>query len=217
MKLYPSLMCINFANVKEEIAALDQTTIAGYHIDIMDGHFVPNMTLGINDITAVASISEKPLDVHLMTADTDTIIEYFLPLDVERICIHYEATLHHDRVLGKIKDSGKLAGIAINPATPIALLTHILDVVDFVLVMTVNPGFAGQSFVPYCMKKIASLSQYRKENGLSFEIEVDGSVREHNLKELAQSGTDSVVLGSALFGAGKENYAAMVEKLSKVE
>ena len=145
MKLYPSLMCVDFARLHTEIPALHNTGVAGYHIDIMDGNFVPNFALGSNDIKAVASLSDKELDVHLMVNNADQAIHSFLDLPVQRICFHHEACVHHHRVVSLIRQKGMKAGIAVNPGTSVSAIADILPELDFVLVMSVNPGFAGRS------------------------------------------------------------------------
>lgn len=201
MKLYPSLMCVDFAKLSTEIAALDATGIAGYHIDIMDGNFVPNFALGSNDIKAVASLSGKELDIHLMVNSVDQAIQPFLNLPAHRICFHYEACVHHHRVVSLIRQKGLKAGMAINPGTSVSAIADILPELDFVLVMSVNPGFAGQKYLDFTTAKMQELDRIRREKGLSFEIEVDGATAPDKIEMLSAIGVDSFVLGTAaLFG-----------------
>ena len=217
MKLYPSLMCVDFAKLNEEIARLDGTDIAGYHIDIMDGNFVPNFALGSNDIKAVAALSKKELDVHLMVNNADAAVHCFLDLPLQRLCFHQEACVHHHRVLNLIRTKGIKAGIAINPGTSLSTIEDMLPELDFVLVMTVNPGFAGQQFLEFVADKIRRLSDMRRERGLQFEIEVDGSTAPDKIRRLSGLGADSFVLGTAaLFGKGRP-YADIVPELMSLD
>ena len=217
MKLYPSLMCVDFAKLHTEIPALHDTDIAGYHIDIMDGNFVPNFALGSNDIKAVASLSDKELDVHLMVNNADQAIHSFLNLPAHRICFHYEACVHHHRVVSLIKQAGMKAGIAINPGTSVSAIADILPELDFVLVMSVNPGFAGQKYLAFTTDKMRELVRIRKERGLSFEIEVDGATAPDKIEMLSAIGVDSFVLGTAaLFNKGRP-YGDIVPELLALE
>lgn len=217
MKLYPSLMCVDFAKLHTEIPALHLTGIAGYHIDIMDGNFVPNFALGSNDIKAVASLSDKELDVHLMVNNADQAIHSFLNLPAHRICFHYEACVHHHRVVSLIRQKGMKAGIAINPGTSVSAIADILPELDFVLVMSVNPGFAGQKYLDFTTDKMRELVRIRQERGLSFEIEVDGATAPDKIEMLSAMGVDSFVLGTAaLFGKGRP-YGDIVPELLALE
>lgn len=217
MKLYPSLMCVDFARLHTEIPALHDTGIAGYHIDIMDGNFVPNFALGSNDIKAVASLSDKELDVHLMVNNADQAIHSFLHLPAHRICFHYEACVHHHRVVSLIRQKGMKAGIAINPGTSVSTIADILPELDFVLVMSVNPGFAGQKYLDFTTDKMRELVRIRRERGLSFEIEVDGATAPDKIEMLSAIGVDSFVLGTAaLFGKGRP-YGDIVPELLALE
>jgi len=217
MKLYPSLMCVDFANLKEEISLLNATDIAGYHIDIMDGNFVPNFALGSNDIRAVAALSKKELDVHLMVNNADAAIHCFLDLPVQRLCFHQEACIHHHRLISLIRQRGIQAGIAINPGTSLSAIEDLLPELDFVLVMTVNPGFAGQQFLEFVADKINRLCTLRREKGLCFDIEVDGATAPDKIQRLARMGVDSFVLGTAaLFGKARP-YGDIVPELMALE
>lgn len=217
MNLYPSLMCVDFARLAQEIASLDATSIAGYHIDVMDGNFVPNLALGSNDIKAVASLSAKTLDVHMMVEHADQAVLPVLELPVQRLCFHQEACTHHHRVVSLIRQRGIQAGIAINPGTSLSTLEDVLPELDFVLVMTVNPGFAGQKYLDFATAKLARLCRMRQERGLHFEIEVDGATAPDKIKMLSAMGVDSFVLGTAaLFGKGRP-YGELVPELLALE
>ena len=183
----------------------------------MDGNFVPNFALGSNDIKAVASLSDKELDVHLMVNNADQAIHSFLNLPAHRICFHYEACVHHHRVVSLIRQKGMKAGIAINPGTSVSVLADILPELDFVLVMSVNPGFAGQKYLDFTTGKMRELVRIRNERGLSFEIEVDGATAPDKIEMLSAIGVDSFVLGTAaLFGKGRP-YGDIVPELLALE
>lgn len=213
MKLYPSLMCVDFARLPQEIASLNATGIAGYHIDIMDGNFVPNFALGSNDIQAVASLTDKVLDVHLMVNTIDQSLPAFLNLPVHRICFHYEACVHHHRAIGLIRQKGIQAGIAINPGTPVSALEALLPELDFVLVMSVNPGFAGQKYLDFTTAKMEQLCSLRREKGWNFEIEVDGATAPDKIRMLSALGVDSFVLGTAALFRKNRPYGEIVPEL----
>jgi len=213
MNLYPSLMCVEFQNLKEEIENFNQTKIAGYHLDIMDGNFVPNFALGTNDILAVRKITDKKLDIHLMVDNTDNQINCFLDKGADRISIHYESTKHLDRTIRLIKSKGIEAGIALNPSTPINVLDEIIGVLDFVLIMSVNPGFASQTYIEYSTNKLQKLVALRKERKLDFDIEVDGSMSEDRIKLLGDIGADSFVLGTASLFKKKEKYDSIINRI----
>lgn len=217
MNLYPSLMCVDFSKLPQEIAALDATGISGYHIDIMDGNFVPNFALGSSDIKAIASLSKKVLDVHLMAEHADRSVLPLLDLPVQRISFHQEACTHHHRVVSLIRQRGIQAGIAINPGTALQTIEDILPELDFVLVMTVNPGFAGQKYLDFVTDKLARLCQMRQQRGLHFDIEVDGATAPDKIKMLSALGVNSFVLGTAaLFGKGRP-YGDVIPELLALE
>lgn len=217
MNLYPSLMCVDFAKLSQEIAALDATDIAGYHIDVMDGNFVPNFALGSSDIKAVASLSKKALDVHMMVEHADRAVLPLLDLPVQRIAFHQEACTHHHRVVSLIRQRGIQAGIAINPGTSLQTIEDILPELDFVLVMTVNPGFAGQKYLDFVTDKLARLCRLRQQRNLHFDIEVDGATAPDKIKMLSALGVDSFVLGTAaLFGKGRP-YEDVIPELLALE
>lgn len=217
MKLYPSLMCIDLCRLHEELAALDATDVAGYHIDIMDGNFVPNFALGSSDIKAVAALSPKELDIHLMVGQVDNALPIFLKLPAHRICFHYEAASDPARLLGLIREKGVQAGLAISPDTPVAAIEPLLSALDFVLVLSVRPGFAGQPFLAFTADKMAELCRIRREKDLSFEIEADGATAPDKIKLLSGYGVDSFVLGTAaLFGKGRP-YGEIIPELLQLD
>lgn len=205
MKFYPSLMCINFYDLAHEINELDSTCITGYHIDIMDGNCVPNFALGINDICAVSNLTNLDLDVHLMGANPEKQIMPFLSLPIQRLSFHYEFSKNHIDIIEKIKSSNIAAGLVINPSTSLLEVTHLLSHINFLLIMTVNPGFAGQKYIESVNSKIKDALDYRKHHNLSFEIEVDGAISIEKVHSLSNIGVDAFVLGTA--GLFNDNYS----------
>jgi ribulose-phosphate 3-epimerase len=169
------------------------------HVDVMDGHFVPNLTFGIPVLAALRARTRLPLDVHLMVSKPDRLLDDYLAAGADRLAVHWEATVHLDRTLGRIRAAGVRAGVALNPATPVELLVDVLDAVDFVLLMSVNPGFAGQAFLPGALGKARRLKELAA--GRPIEIAMDGGLGPGNLAAAAAAGVDVAVVGSALFGA----------------
>lgn len=213
MKLVPSLMCIDFSILNDEVNRLNKTQIHGYHIDIMDGNFVPNLALGKNDIFGIRKLTNKEIDVHLMTENADRQVDYFFDMDIQSLCVHVEATKHLDRTIRKIKNSKIEAGIALNPSTSIHMIEDILQEIDYVLVMTVNPGFASQTYIDYCTHKIMKLIQLREEQQLNFEVMVDGAISETKIKLLNKIGVDSFVLGTSALFNKNEDYETIVNRI----
>jgi ribulose-phosphate 3-epimerase len=199
MKISPSILSADFARLGEEIRAIDAGGADYIHIDVMDGHFVPNITIGPLVVEAVRKVTTKPLDVHLMIENPDRYIADFAKAGADLITVHQEAVPHLHRTIQLIKSLGKKAGVSINPATPVATLDVILDDLDLVLLMSVNPGFGGQSFIPATLAKISALRQRIQERGLAVEIEIDGGVKADNVGEIAAAGADVFVAGSAVF------------------
>lgn len=210
-KLYPSMMCADFTQLSKEVHELNDTDIAGYHMDIMDGNFVPNMALGVEDYQAIRSMTKKPMDVHMMVQNPKNFVELFHELGADRIYIHVEADQIPTATLKNISDLGIEAGIAINPGTSVEQIKPLLPIVDTVLVMTVNPGFAGQKYLDYVEPKIQDLVSLKSK--YNYQISVDGAISPEKIKHLSAMGVDGFILGtSALFG--KENsYKSIIRDL----
>ena len=211
-KIAPSILACDFARLGEEISDVCSKGIDFLHIDVMDGAFVPNISFGASVMKSLNSYASVPYDVHLMIEDPDRYIEDFVTDNTEFITVHQEACRHLDRTVAHIKDTGCKAGVSINPATPVCLLRDILDKIDLVLVMSVNPGFGGQKFIPNALNKIRELDKIRKEQGLSFAIEVDGGACEANSAALRDAGCDIIVAGTAVFKAEDRAKAISVIK-----
>ena len=211
-KIAPSILACDFARLGEEISDVCSKGIDFLHIDVMDGAFVPNISFGASVMKSLNSYASVPYDVHLMIEDPDRYIEDFVTDKTEFITVHQEACRHLDRTVAHIKDTGCKAGVSINPATPVCLLRDILDKIDLVLVMSVNPGFGGQKFIPNALNKIRELDKIRKEQGLSFAIEVDGGAGEANSAALRDAGCDIIVAGTAVFKAEDRAKAIRVIK-----
>jgi ribulose-phosphate 3-epimerase len=201
-EILPSILSADFARLGEQVAALEQAGCRVLHVDIMDGHFVPNITIGPPVVASLRKATRLTLDVHLMITDPDRYAPLFIEAGANHVSVHQEACPHLDRTLKMIQGLGALAGVVINPATPVATLDEVLGFVDYVLVMSVNPGFGGQMFIPYTLDKVRGLAQKRREKGLTFAIEIDGGVTLENVGEMVKAGVDWVVAGSAIFGAG---------------
>jgi ribulose-phosphate 3-epimerase len=169
------------------------------HVDVMDGHFVPNLTLGPPVVKSIRKITNLTLDVHLMIEDPDTYAPIFIEAGADQVSVHFEAAVHLDRTLHMIKNHGAKAGIVLNPGTPVSLLEDVIDVTDFVLIMSVNPGFGGQEFIPNSLKKIRELDRMRRERKLDFAIEIDGGVSSNNVEQIVRAGCNWLVAGSHIF------------------
>lgn len=197
--LSPSLLSADFSSLEKAVKLCEEKGAGAVHIDVMDGHFVPQITYGQPVIKSIRKLTDLPFDVHLMVERPGEMIESFAQAGADWITFHQEAAVHADRIIGQIHSLGKKAGISIVPSTPVCLIKEILPLVDLVLVMTVNPGFGGQKFIPYCGDKIAELDAIRKEKGCDFLISVDGGVNAENLSSVLDLGADVVVSGSAFF------------------
>ncbi|MCO7124271.1 ribulose-phosphate 3-epimerase [Sporolactobacillus shoreicorticis] len=212
-KLYPSMMCAGFNHLSDEVEQLSAAAIDGFHMDIMDGSFVPNFGMSPEDFKTVADHADKMLDVHLMIDHPERYVAMFVTLGAKRVYFHPEATPHSARIISQIKQIGAEAGIAINPGTSIASISELLPLVDQVLVMTVNPGFAGQEYLEFVTGKIKQLSRIRRD--YHFEIVVDGAISPEKINELNPLGVTGFVLGtSALFGKGK-SYNQIIRSLKE--
>ncbi len=206
-RIAPSLLAADFARLADEIAKVERGGAGLLHLDVMDGHFVPNLTMGPPLVKSVRNVTTSVLDVHLMITDPDTYAPVFIDAGADMVSVHYEAATHLDRTLHMIQDRGAKAGVVLNPATPVAVLEDILDVADYVLVMSVNPGFGGQKFIPNSLKKIRQLDALRRERGLGFKIEIDGGVGPDNVEAIVQAGCDWLVAGSSVFGSADAAHA----------
>ncbi len=211
IKIAPSILSADFARLGDEIKAIDRAGADYVHIDVMDGHFVPNITIGPLIVEAVRPVTELPLDVHLMIENPSRYIPDFAKAGADLIVVHAEAEKHLHRTVQLIKSLGKKAGVSLNPATPLCTLDMILPDLDLVLLMTVNPGFGGQSFIDSCLPKIAQLRRRIDELGLAIELEVDGGVKTDNIGSIAAAGADVFVAGSAVFNSA--DYAATIHSL----
>lgn len=210
-KIAPSILSADFARLGEEIRAVEAAGADYIHIDVMDGHFVPNITIGPLVVDAVRKITSLPLDVHLMIESPDRYIQDFAAAGADIIVVHAEASIHLHRSLQLIKSLGKKAGVSLNPATPLNYLEHILGDLDLVLLMTVNPGFGGQSFIEESIPKIKALRGMLDRRGSEAELEVDGGVKTDNIARIAHAGADVFVAGSAVFNSS--DYAATIKAL----
>jgi ribulose-phosphate 3-epimerase len=197
--ILPSILSADFARLGEEIAAVELGGATMLHVDVMDGHFVPNLTLGPPVVESIRKVTKSVLDVHLMITDPEKYAPIFVEAGADQVSVHYEAATHLDRTIRNIQSLGAKAGVVLNPATPVSLLEDILDVADYVLIMSVNPGFGGQQFIPNALKKIRRLDHMRRERGLAFRIEIDGGVRLDNVEAIVRAGCDWLVAGSSVF------------------
>jgi ribulose-phosphate 3-epimerase len=199
VEILPSILAADFARLGEEIAPLEAAGCRMLHVDVMDGHFVPNFTLGPPVVASLRKVTKMTLDAHLMISDPDRYAPIFIEAGANQIIVHQEACIHLDRTLRMIQSEGARAGVAINPATPVATLDEVLDIVDYVLVMSVNPGFGGQKFIPNSLHKVRQLAARKRERGLHFSIEIDGGVDAENVSEVVDAGVEWVVAGTSVF------------------
>lgn len=199
--LAPSILSADLTRLSEQISIVEANGADFIHVDVMDGHFVPNLTFGAMMVRAVKQITDLPVDAHLMVKEPVKFLDDFAKAGAHFITIHQEACVHLDRAIHYIQNLGCKAGLSINPATPVETIQHVLSFVDLVLVMSVNPGFGGQSFIPYTLQKIRKLADMRKQRNASFLIEVDGGINVQTGKEALEAGADILVAGNAIFGA----------------
>lgn len=199
VEILPSILAADFARLGEEIAAVEHGGASILHVDIMDGHFVPNLTVGPPVLKSIRKVTKLKLDVHLMITDPDRYAPIFIEAGADHVLVQQEVCPHLDRTLRMIQSEGALAGVVINPATPVATLDEVLDVVDYVLVMSVNPGFGGQKFIPNSLKKVRDLARRRRAAGLGFGIEIDGGITLENVGDAVRAGCDWIVTGTSIF------------------
>jgi ribulose-phosphate 3-epimerase len=199
IEIVPSILSADFARLAADIAAVERGGASMLHLDVMDGHFVPNLTIGPPVVKSIRKATALHLDVHLMIENPDRYVEAFVQAGANSVSVHYEAATHLDAVLHLIRQAGALAGVVLNPATPVSALEEALEVADYVLLMSVNPGFGGQEMIPYVLNKVRKLANLRRDRGLRFQIEIDGGVNADNLGEVVRAGCDWIVTGSAVF------------------
>lgn len=209
-KVAPSILSADFSKLGADVQEICEFGADYIHVDVMDGAFVPNISFGVGVMKSLNNVATIPYDVHLMIEDPDRYIEDFVTPNTEFITVHQEACRHLDRTIQHIHSTGVKAGVALNPATPIVMVEDVLDKVDMILIMSVNPGFGGQKFIPRSLDKIRRLDEIRKANGYDFVIEVDGGVNLQNCEELKSVGTDILVAGSAVFKAESRKEAIAV-------
>jgi ribulose-phosphate 3-epimerase len=214
VQIVPSILSADFARLGEEIEQVERGGATMLHVDIMDGHFVPNLTVGPPVLRSIRKITKLTLDVHLMVTDPDKYAPVFIEAGADQVLVHQEAAPHLDGTLRMIQSEGASAGVVINPGTPVSLLEDVLGLADYVLVMSVNPGFGGQRFIPRSLDKIRQLDRRRKELGLKFAIEIDGGVNLDNLAEIVGAGCDWVVSGASIFHS--PDAAATVARMREI-
>ena len=213
-RIAPSILSANFLKLGEEIKAAEIAGADMLHIDIMDGHFVPNITIGPAIVESIRKITSLPLDVHLMIEDPDKYLRDFIRAGADYLTVHYEASVHLHRTVQWIKENGAKAGVSLNPATPVWSLEHILQDADIALLMSVNPGFGGQGFIPQIIDKIKILKNILQEKRLSTLIEVDGGVKLDNVADIISAGADILVMGSAFFNS--KDYGTTIKQFRKI-
>ena len=213
IELAPSILSADFARLAEEVRAASEGGGSVIHVDIMDGHFVPNLTIGPPVVRSLRKATKLPLDCHLMIENPDQFIPDFAEAGADWISVHQEACRHLNRTLHLIKSHDCLAGVVINPATPVDTLVEVLDVVDYVLVMSVNPGFGGQKFIPSTLHKLRRLAEIRGQQRLNFRIEVDGGISLDTVADVVRAGAEILVAGNAVFGSGdpRKNAEALLK------
>lgn len=214
IRIVPSILAADFANLADEVKSVERAGVEMIHIDVMDGHFVPNITMGPNVVSALRPHTRCELDVHLMIEDPDRYIPDFVKAGSDRIAVHVEACRHLHRTLQLIKENGARAGVALNPATPVSAIRHVLPDLDFLLIMTVNPGFGGQAFIPQMIEKISEASRLLKEASRLIPIEVDGGINKETIRPCYIAGATEFVAGTAIFNESDRMLA--IEELRRL-
>ena len=210
--LCPSMMCANFGNLELEVKMLEEGGVDIFHLDVMDGAFVPSISFGMPVIQRLRPLTERVFDVHMMVEEPGRYVEDMKKAGADLICVHQEACCHLDRTVNQIKELGLKAAVALNPATPVSTLSCILGEIDMALIMSVNPGFGGQKFIPYTLEKVRELRRMSDERGLDLDIQVDGGVGLDNVRQVIEAGANVIVAGSAVFkGDAAANTRAFLE------
>jgi ribulose-phosphate 3-epimerase len=199
IEIIPSILAADFARLGEQIAQVEAGGATMLHLDVMDGHFVPNLTIGPPVVASIRKITRLTLDVHLMISDPDKYAPIFIDAGADQVLVHQEACKHLDGTLREIQRAGARAGVVLNPATPVATLDEVLPLADYVLIMSVNPGFGGQEFIPYALDKVRRLDALRRDRRLALPIEIDGGVTKDNIGDVVRAGCDWIVTGSSVF------------------
>ena len=218
VKLAASFLTADFANLKAEIVQAERAGVDWLHLDVMDGHFVPNISFGPMLIRSIRKVTKLPFDTHLMISNPDTYLEEFREAGSDRITVHYETCVHLSRTIAKIRELGARVGVSLNPSSPLSLIRDILSEVDLVLIMSVNPGFGGQEFLPFVLKKIEESALLIKSYNRNILLEVDGGIDATNIRKVAEAGADVIVTGAAIFNAGRvgANVKLLRKKLASV-
>ena len=211
MKIAPSILSADFSSLGQEIQDVEAAGADLIHVDVMDGRFVPNITIGPLVVQAIRPVTQLPLDVHLMIVEPDRYLEQFVQAGASWLSVHVEACVHLQRTITAIKQMGARAGAVLNPATPLSTIEYVLEDLDYCLIMSVNPGFGGQGFIPSALEKISRLKKMITDRGVDVLVEVDGGVNLDTMEDVARAGADVCVAGSAVFGAG--DYGAAIEGL----
>ena len=213
-EILPSILAADFGHLADQIAQVEAAGVTMLHLDVMDGHFVPNISFGLPIVSAVRKLSRSVLDVHLMITHPDRYLAAFRDAGADQMSVHQEACPHLDRTLNEIRRLGAKAGVVLNPATPLATIEQAMEVADYVLLMSVNPGFGGQQFIPYVLDKVRALKRARAARGLDFSIEIDGGINMANVGEAVEAGVDWLVAGSSVFSSA--DLEATVRKMQQL-